>query len=179
MKRFKIGEDEKLIIKLVGAGILVVASLALPGLPLALKPFLMKRKQSGYKRILKRLEEKNVIYLGGDKIKLTKKGKRLIREMQIQDIQITKPAKWDKTWHLVSYDIPEHRKKERDWFAWTLKRLEFERIQKSLWVYPFDCKEEIALIAQELKISPYVIYMNTDHLPRESKFINLFNLNNH
>lgn len=37
---------------------------------------------------------------------------------------------------LLIYDIPEGRKKERDWFRRQLKNFDFTMIQKSVWVGP-------------------------------------------
>jgi|SRR3989338_3465991 len=37
---------------------------------------------------------------------------------------------------LLIYDIPEGRKKERDWFRRQLKNFDFVMIQKSVWVGP-------------------------------------------
>ncbi|KKQ19654.1 MAG: hypothetical protein US33_C0026G0001 [Parcubacteria group bacterium GW2011_GWC1_36_9] len=37
---------------------------------------------------------------------------------------------------LLIYDIPEERKKERDWFRRQLKNFDFTMIQKSVWVGP-------------------------------------------
>ena len=37
---------------------------------------------------------------------------------------------------LLIYDIPEGRKKERDWFRRQLKNFDFIMIQKSVWVGP-------------------------------------------
>ncbi len=37
---------------------------------------------------------------------------------------------------LVIYDIPEARKKERDWFRRQLKNFDFIMIQRSVWVGP-------------------------------------------
>src|SRR3990167_8890730 len=37
---------------------------------------------------------------------------------------------------LIIYDIPEGKKKERDWFRRQLINLQFKMIQKSVWVGP-------------------------------------------
>jgi len=37
---------------------------------------------------------------------------------------------------LLIYDIPEERKKERDWFRRQLKNFDFAMIQRSVWVGP-------------------------------------------
>ena len=53
--------------------------------------------------------------------------------------------KWDKQWRIVIFDIKTSRRKKRDALRRMLKRLGFEQLQKSTWIYPFDCKEEVSL----------------------------------
>lgn len=179
MKRknhFKIGENEKEIIKSIGLGTLVIASFVLPGLPVALKPFLKARGPSKFTKFLKNLSDKNIIYLGGDKIRLTKKGTQYLNIINTQEIVITKPKQWDGLWHLVSYDIPDTSKKKRDWFRKILQGWGFRKIQESLWVFPYECKEEVAVVAQNLGIARFVIVMNTNQLPNQQKMESYFQL---
>lgn len=155
---FKIGENEKQIIAMVGLGLLVIGSLALPNLPIAFKPFLEEHEESEIQKILKRLFEKKVINLGGEEITLTSKGKKLFQVIHLEGIKIRKPKHWDRVWKLVAYDIPDKKKKAREWFRQQLERLDFEMIQESLWVFPYECQEEIAVIAKDLEIADHVIY---------------------
>jgi hypothetical protein len=175
-KRFKLGENEKIVLLAIGAGTFLIASLAFPNLPMALQPILKMRGNKGFLKLLKKLRDKNIIILGGERIKLTQKGRKLLKEIQIDQIEIPKQKDWDEVWHLVSYDIPDTHKKERDWFRQTLERLGFYQIQESLWVYPFDCKEEIAVIAKTMNIAPFVIVMNTNHLPNQKDMEEYFDL---
>jgi len=168
-KRFKLGESEQKVLLAIGAGTFLAASIVLPGLPIALQPILKMRGDKGFLKLLKKLRDKNVISLGGERIKSTSKGRKLLREIQINQIEIPRTKDWDEIWHLVSYDIPDTSKKARDWFRQTLERLAFYQIQESLWVYPFDCKEEIAIIAKTMGILPFVIMVNTDHLPNQKE----------
>ena len=131
-KKFRIGAREKEIIKNIGMGLLVFSSLAAPNLPQVLMPFLKERGRYDFKKTLRRLKKKGLIYLGGEKIELTEKGRQLQKEIELGELKITKPSRWDKTWRLVSYDIPERYKKERDWFRRVLGGLGFKKIQKSL-----------------------------------------------
>ena len=59
-----------------------------------------------------------------------------------------------------------------------LERNNFYQTQKSLWVYPYECKEEIAVICKNLNILPYVIVMTTEKLPNEEKMVAHFGLDN-
>lgn len=174
--KIRIGETEKKIIIAIGLGLLVASVIVFPALPIALKPFLKRRGKNEFKKSLKRLEGKGVIYLAGDKIKLTKRGKQLVQKYAIEQIQLNKPKKWNGLWHLVSYDIPNEKKQERDWFRFTLKRLDFKQIQESLWVHPYECNEEIAVVAQNLRIAPYVAVMVARTIPREDKIREYFGI---
>jgi len=178
-KRIKIGERERKIIKAVGLGLLVTGVLAVavtfPGLPAVLKPFL-KRGKKQFKKSLVNLEEKGVIYLGPDKIRLTKKGKELLKIIQISEITIDPPKKWDKLWRLVSYDIPKTKNKERDWFRKQLINLDFIKIQESLWAYPYECSQEISVIAETLGVSPDVVIMQAKTVPNQKKIEAKFGL---
>jgi len=176
----KIGENEKELIKIIGLGLLTVgivaAAIALPGLPMALKPFL-KRGQKNFRKEVKKLKKKGVIYLGPDEIKLTKRGKELLKLIEISEIKIEPPKKWDKLWRLVSYDVPKTKNKERDWFRRLLINLEFTKIQDSLWAFPYECAQEVSVIAQSLGISPYVVLMQARTVPGEKKILERYYLN--
>src|SRR3990167_2508641 len=130
MKRRRpiIGKNEKIIIRCVGMGLFVVASFAFPNLPIALQPIFKMRGNKGLQKLLKNLEKKRYITLGGEKIKLTNQGRKLLKEIYFSEITIPKPKKWDGNWRLVAYDIPEIYKKSRDYLREILERNDFCQI---------------------------------------------------
>ncbi|MBZ1345039.1 MAG: hypothetical protein KY055_00090 [Candidatus Nealsonbacteria bacterium] len=84
---------------------------------------------------------KNQIY-----IHLTKEGKKLAGWMQIDALRIKRPKRWDGKWRLVIFDISQVKKFYREVFRGKLKELGFYPLQKSVWLYPFDCRDEIELL---------------------------------
>ena len=78
---------------------------------------------------------------------LTQKGENKLRDILIDDIEITKKGKWDGKWHLVMYDFPIRFKKARNAFRCKLKNLGFFQFQKSAWIYPYQCEGEILFVA--------------------------------
>ncbi|MDO8686680.1 MAG: CRISPR-associated endonuclease Cas2, partial [Candidatus Berkelbacteria bacterium] len=100
----------------------------------------------------------------------------LEREHKLSQIVISEDEEWDGWWHLVSYDIPNIYKKSRDLLRSHLERLGFKRVQESLWVFPYECQEEIALIANEISVSNNIIYMSTEKLPNEESLKAYFGL---
>ena len=171
----RLSEKQKDILKAIGSCLILASALIAPNIIQILKPKNAKVKYQ-YKKLIQKLHNNKVIYLFGERIELTKKGQELIKKIQVEEIQIKTPRKWNRVWHLVCYDIPENKKRERDYFRGTLMRLGFKIIQDSLWVFPYDCKEEIAVISQTLGISPFVAYLNTDYLPQQDKLMKYFNL---
>ncbi len=167
-----LGKHEREILRLVGAGVLVSASLVAPNLPSA---FRSKKKKYIMQRSFNQVYDKNLIYLSGEKVKLSEKGQKLLRDIEREEIEIMR-HEWDGIWRIVAYDIPEKQKKERNYFRRKLESLGFCELQKSMMVIPYECKEEIAVIAQNLGISPYVMHLITDKLPRQWEFVEKFGL---
>jgi len=173
--KMRLSERQKEILKIVGTCAVLASAIFAPNIIKLLKPKTNEKKYQ-YQKSLKKLAKNDIIYLFGEEIQLTKKGQALIRKIQIDEIIIKRPKKWNNIWHLVCYDIPEDKKRERDYFRAKLTKLGFKVIQDSLWVIPYECKEEIAVMSQTLGISPYVAYLNTDYLPQQDKLIKYFKL---
>lgn len=53
---------------------------------------------------------------------------------------------------IVMYDIPEGRKKERDWFRRQLRNFDFVMIQRSVWVGPSPLPKEFLAYLKEINI---------------------------
>ncbi len=79
-------------------------------------------------------------------ISLTEKGKAKAGWMQIDTLKIKRPKKWDRKWRIVIFDIAQLKKIYREALRGKLKELGFVPLQKSVWVYPFDCRDEINLL---------------------------------
>jgi len=86
---------------------------------------------------------------------LTEKGKKKKLEYNFDAICITKPKKWDGKWRIVMFDVPESNKHSREKFRNKLKVMGFLRFQKSVWINPYVCENEIDFVSNYLNISPY------------------------
>lgn len=80
------------------------------------------------------------------KISLTPKGRRVVGWMQIDALQIKEPRKWDGKWRVVIFDIKEVSRNHRDAFRAKLKELGFRYLQRSVWLHPYDCRDELELL---------------------------------
>ena len=89
-------------------------------------------------------------------------------------MQIKKPVKWDNIWRIVIFDIPEQNKKAREAFRSHLKRLNFYSLQKSVFVHPYNCKEEIDFLKHDLGIANFITYLEARHIDNQNLLRNHF-----
>jgi len=110
------------------------------------KKYKPRKLTDAFKRLQKRgcieIEViRNQIY-----IRLTKEGRKLAGWMQIDALRIKRPKKWDGNWRLVIFDISQMKKSHREALRGKLKQLGFYPLQKSVWIHPFECRDEIELL---------------------------------
>lgn len=79
-------------------------------------------------------------------ISLTEKGKKKAGRFQIDSLKINKPKKWDGKWRIVIFDIVQLESLKRNAFRRKLQELGFRPLQKSVWIHPFQCQDEIKLL---------------------------------
>jgi DNA-binding PadR family transcriptional regulator len=123
-----------------------------------------KKKLEDYKiaRALNRLKKNRLIILReleNDRlvVELTEKGKRLVREIKVDELSIEKPGTWDKKWRVVIFDIPDETKRRaRDALRDKLKNLGFYQLQKSVWAFPYPCEKEVQFLCELFEITPFV-----------------------
>ncbi|MEW5907677.1 MAG: hypothetical protein AB1643_00625 [Patescibacteria group bacterium] len=98
---------------------------------------------------------------------LTDKGKQKALTYDLDKMKIKKPQKWDKKWRVVLFDIPEKRKKIREALRFYLKQLAFYEFQKSVFVHPYDCKNEIDYLIEFYDIRKFVRFIIADSIDNE------------
>lgn len=86
-------------------------------------------------------------------ISLTPEGRKKAGILQIDTLKITRPKRWDRKWRLLMFDIPQARKISREALRGKLKELGFHQLQKSVWVYPFDCTAEVEILQEFFGLS--------------------------
>ena len=107
-------------------------------------------------------------------LELTPKGIKKIAKWQYESLNIEEPSIWDGKWRVVIFDIPEKLRGFRDALRFKLYELNFYQIQKSVYVFPFPCTEEIKFITQKFGISKDVTIMISEIIQGEEKMIDYF-----
>lgn len=97
-------------------------------------------------------------------LRLTPKGQDKFRMLQLREAAMTRPRRWDKRWRVLIFDIPEYRRALRNKIRQTLIGIGFMRLQDSVWIYPYDCEDLIALLKADFKIGKDMLYMIVEEL---------------
>jgi hypothetical protein len=116
-------------------------------------------------RLINYTEKKN----GLVEIVISEKGKRKVLEFDIDNIKINKPIHWDKKWRVVMFDIPEKRRVARNVLRDKLKDIGFKEIQKSVFVHPYPCFNEIAFITEYFQLRKFVRFGEMINLSNEEE----------
>jgi hypothetical protein len=114
-----------------------------------------------------RLEKNGLLSLsslgGQASVHLTEKGEREIAKAETE-VEVHSYKKWDGKWRLVIFDIKETKKGMRDRIRRNLIRFGFEKLQNSIWVYPYECEDLITYLKIDCGIDKEVLYVVSEHI---------------
>jgi phenylacetic acid degradation operon negative regulatory protein len=86
---------------------------------------------------------------------LTNKGRTLLTEGATRIFK-RKTNKWDGTWSIVTYSIPEKTRETRDIFRRELGWLGYGALSDATWISPYDMTREVSELAERLSIEDCV-----------------------
>ena len=163
------------------AGIIAVAAVAPNMFQILGRTDAFARLKYRSKGILVRLKQRGEIEFverdGKKYVRLTDKGEKILDiERRRLDLVNNKPKKWDGRYRLVIFDIPEKRKKVREHLRFEMQEIGFLRIQDSVWIYPYDCEEFIALLKADMHIGKDVLYAVIEEIENDARIRKHFNL---
>ena len=104
---------------------------------------------------------------------LTEKGKQKALRYNLEKIEIPK-QKWDGRWRIVVFDIPESRRDARDTLRALLKKMGFYELQKSVFIHPYECKNEIDFVVEFFQLNRNVRYGILDSIDNELHLRDIF-----
>lgn len=158
----------------------------MPNLPLVLKPFLkQQQKRWGHfdrrrlKAEIKRLQKTGVVEetveAGETVFKLSQKGREKVVKYKLEELTLQK-GRWDGKWRLVIYDIPKGKKNQADAFRRLLKKLELLQLQKSVYLTPYACRDEIAFLKSLYDVEEHVTLLTISGIEHEASYKKYFGL---
>lgn len=175
------GEIQHALLAAVGiAGILLVA-MAAPNTLQILGKFSgsERRFKDQTKTALSKLASRGYVTFiekGGKRYaRITESGKRalILEQMKFSGGE---RRRWDKRWRVVMFDISEKRRATRDSLRRTMREIGFFRLQDSVWIYPHDCEDIVALLKADLEIGSAVLYMVVEQIEDDRHLKDRFGL---
>lgn len=177
------GTFQKAMLAAVMLGGVVVVAATIPNAAQLLQFFPGYKKGAKFnyqaKSALGRLAMKGLVTFveeGGKRYaRITEKGERIL-QMETERKVVTKKKKWDKRWRVVIFDIPERRRNVRTRLRLFMEEYGFIRLQDSVWIYPYDCEDLIALAKANFRVGADVLYMIVERLENDKHLREHFNL---
>ena len=96
--------------------------------------------------------------------------------MSLDSLKIKKLPKWDGKWRIVVFDIPVKQNPGREALRKKMKNLGFKQLQKSVWIIPWECEDEMLFIAEMYKVEKYVEIITADNILHEKEFRQVFQI---
>lgn len=180
-KRHKRDLRNAALIAIGAVGLIAVSAVAPNMFQLLGRTGALTRLKYRSKGVLTRLKYKGEIEFverdGKKYVRLTDKGEKILN-LNREKLKLVnnKTRKWDRRYRLVMFDIPEKRKKIRKLLRFEMQEVGFLRIQDSVWVYPFDCEEFIALLKADMHIGKDVLYAVVEEIENDKWIRKHFNL---
>lgn len=186
----KIDPKVKDILLLLGAGAFLAAIIIMPGLPIALKPFLdekRRREQNEWKKfnmwrlkqVLKRMQQKKLVEIveenGIPIVKISDEGRKQLLKFNLEQMKLNEKD-WDGKWRIVIYDIFSGKRQERELFRKTLQRLKFLKLQRSVYLTPYKCYDEIEYLRQVCNVGNEVLICTVSGIENVQAYKEYFGL---
>lgn len=181
----RIDPKVKDVLKLLASGVILSTVVLFPGIA-ALGPLIKeiqdKKERKEWdkfnlwrlRQVIKRLERQKIVEIINDAVKITEKGRRKILRFNINSMRIKR--KTDGKWRLIIYDIANLKKSQREVFREMLKSLKFLRLQKSVYMTPFTCDDEIEYLRQFFNIGNEVIVLKITGIENEQTYKRYFGI---
>jgi|SRR3989338_5876912 len=134
------------------------------------------------KRVLESLDEQEIIDLQ------EKNGEVYVRSIDKHNTMVEKHSikllldfkrkkkKWNGKWFMVFFDVPEIQRNKRDYLREFLIKLGFYRYQKSVYLFPYECEEEVKLIKKIVAGAKYMKYIVAERIEEENLAKTFFHL---
>ena len=190
----KIDPKTKEVLILLGAGAFLAASIIFPGLPMVAKSFINAAKEANrnksqkewekfnlwrLRQVVKRMQSSKLVEIKEEKsipiIKITQKGKQKLLRYKIDEMALDESS-WDGKWRLIIYDVANTKRAHSEMFRTMLNKLKFLKLQRSVYLTPFKCEDEIEYLRLLFGIGNEVQILKVGSLENEMAYRRYFGI---
>ncbi len=136
-----------------------------------------KRQREYVSSSASKMVKNGLIKYKGKFYQLTSLGEERLRIWELSNFKLNKPKRWDRKWRVIVFDIPDKKRKVRDQIRYLFKLAGFYLLQESVWVYPYDCEDIIALLKTDFGVGKNVLYLIVEELENDRHLRGEFDLN--
>ncbi|MBI2121580.1 MAG: hypothetical protein HYT98_00505 [Candidatus Sungbacteria bacterium] len=133
-----------------------------------------------YRGIRQLYESRLVNYVenkdGTVSVVLNRDGRKVALKYKIGEMKILKPPRWDYKWRVVLFDIPQTQAKLRDALRQRFKQLGLIEFQKSVFIHPYECRNEIDFVIELYNARRFVRFIEATKVDNELHLKNKFRL---
>ncbi|MDP3727400.1 MAG: hypothetical protein Q8R35_02030 [bacterium] len=101
---------------------------------------------------------------GSTSIVLSREGSRQTLRYRLDEMRIERPKSWDQKWRVIIFDVPERQRPVRDALRRHLRQLGCTELQKSVFVHPFECRNEIDFLIEFFQARRFVRFLVVDQI---------------
>ncbi len=88
----------------------------------------------------------------GKQVIITEKGKKQALVYDLEKLKV-KSGSWDGQWRMIFFDIEELQRRKRDELRKYLKQLGLMQMQESVWISPWEVRDEIKYLREILDVA--------------------------
>lgn len=185
--RLPYGVIGKILLGTAAVAGFVLVSAAAPNVWSALRMFEKKHRRS-FKRYQQpeiirkeaaKLAKKKLIVVFEKKgelcMRLTEKGRQELIRYKFKEKSLEKKS-WDRKWRLIIFDIEEKKRGLRDAIRQQMYSFGFVKLQDSVWTYPHECEQVVALLKAQYHIGKELLYIVAGDIEEDEQLKEKFNL---
>jgi CRISPR/Cas system-associated endoribonuclease Cas2 len=106
---------------------------------------------------------------------LTNKGKMKALTYKFEELKL-KREKWDGKWRMIFFDIPEKQRFARDVLRDKIKKMGFYELQKSVFIFPYECENEIQFVIEIYGIIKWTRFAVIEKIDNDIYLKNFFGI---
>lgn len=135
----------------------------------------------GYlRRSLRRLQNQKLVKIISKREKpvivITQKGREKVLKYALKEMKIEEPEVWDGKWRLIIYDMPVKKRYSQNLFRKAIKRMGLYQLQRSVFLTPYSCFEEVEFLRQYFGVGNEVLYMVVERFENDKFYRKYFGL---
>ena len=142
--------------------------------------FCSHNNKRDYYRTLHRLKHKGWLKKNSVTFRPTRRGEKeaFFAHLDAQTLLYKpKKLKWDGYWRMIIFDVPEKKRRYRDYLRQMLKTLGFKELQKSTWVTPYPIPDFLKELLWEERMKHFTRFITIKEIDYDQDIKASFGLN--